>query len=89
MSITVGVDLSAEPKGTAAAVLSWGSSARVESIQLGASNEVVKSLSSGAAKVGIDCAFGWPDEFVEFVSRHARGDPLDAPDESAITTLTS
>lgn len=23
--------------------------------------------------MGIDCAFGWPDDFVEFVSRHAMG----------------
>ena len=27
--------------------------------------------------MGIDCAFGWPDDFVEFVSRHARGERVD------------
>jgi hypothetical protein len=27
--------------------------------------------------MGIDCAFGWPDDFVEFVSRHATGARVD------------
>lgn len=77
--ITVGVDLAAADAGTAVATIRWASgTACVESLLLGASDADVVAAASGAGRVGIDCALGWPDEFVAFVSAHAEGDV--APD---------
>ncbi|WP_125133044.1 DUF429 domain-containing protein [Microbacterium sp. 10M-3C3] len=77
--ITVGVDLAAADAGTAVATISWaGGVARVESLVLGASDAGVVAAASGADRVGIDFALGWPDAFVAFVSAHAEGDV--APD---------
>lgn len=79
---TVGVDLAAADAGTAVATISWTSgAARVDSLVLGASDAEVVTAASGAAKVGIDCALGWPDDFVAFVAAHADGDV--APDGGA------
>jgi predicted nuclease with RNAse H fold len=73
--MTVGVDLAAEPKKTAIAVIDWaGSTATVRHLQLGVTDPEIVALSAGAEMVGIDCPFGWPVEFVEFVSAHSRGE---------------
>lgn len=75
---TVGVDLAAEPTRTALASIEWGAStgadagaARLTQLQLGISDSEIIELAEDAASIGIDCAFGWPIEFVEFVSAHA------------------
>ncbi|QLD11526.1 DUF429 domain-containing protein [Microbacterium oleivorans] len=76
---TVGVDLAAADAGTAVAVVEWAaSSARLVSLRLGASDTDIVDAARTATKIGIDCALGWPDEFVDFVSRHA--DPSGAPE---------
>ena len=73
--ITVGVDLAAEPKKTAIAVIEWiGSTAAVRHLQLGITDPEIVELSVAAQMVGIDCPFGWPVEFVEFVAAHSRGE---------------
>ena len=73
--ITVGVDLAAEPKKSAVAVIEWRDTAAVVSeLQLGATDADIVALSVGAVKVGVDCPFGWPDEFVDFVVAQSRGD---------------
>lgn len=73
--ITVGVDLAAEPKKTAVAVVEWqGTSAALRHLRLGVDDAQIVSLSTGAEKVGIDCPFGWPDEFVHFVVAHSRAE---------------
>ncbi|WP_430593203.1 DUF429 domain-containing protein [Humidisolicoccus flavus] len=70
--LTVGVDLAAEPKGTAFAMINWGSAeARLERLELDVTDQTIVAASSAAEKIGIDCAFGWPDEFVKFLSTHA------------------
>ena len=70
---TVGVDLAAEPTRTALAIVEWGEGiARLTHLQLGTRDDEIVELSAGATSVGIDCAFGWPIEFVEFVAAHAR-----------------
>ncbi|MEF2977104.1 DUF429 domain-containing protein [Subtercola sp. YIM 133946] len=75
--ITAGVDLAAEAKGTALAVIEWrGATAVLRDLQLGVADETIVSAAAGSAKLGIDCALGWPDEFVAFVAAHASGDPL-------------
>jgi predicted nuclease with RNAse H fold len=72
---TVGVDLAAEPKKTAVATIDWiAGSAVLEFLGLGISDPDIVLAARGAASVGIDCPFGWPLEFLEFVAAHARGE---------------
>ncbi|SDQ67612.1 DUF429 domain-containing protein [Microbacterium sp. cf332] len=76
---TVGVDLAAADAATAVAVIDWidGSAASLTSLRLGASDSDVVAAAHRADRIGIDCALGWPDAFVAFVSGHA--DPVSAP----------
>lgn len=46
------------------------------SVELGTTNRQIVASTKECVKIGVDCAFGWPDAFVDFVSRHARGEPL-------------
>lgn len=72
--MTVGVDLAAEPKGTAIASIVWSTEgAVVRDVVLGADDAQVVRAAVGADKVGIDCPLGWPMPFVEFISRHRDG----------------
>lgn len=69
--ITVGVDLAAEPKGTAVAGIEWTTGrATVLSLTLGATDHDIQAVSTRAHKVGIDCALGWPNRFVDFLVDH-------------------
>lgn len=70
--LSAGVDLAAEPKGTALAVIEWSTNhARLVDLQLGVTDGVIVEIADQVDKIGIDCAFGWPVEFVEFVARHS------------------
>ena len=81
---TVGVDLAAEPKKTALACISWhAGGASLDHLQVGVDDDTVIDRSRGAGSVGIDCAFGWPIEFVEFLTAHAAG-RLPDRDESGL-----
>lgn len=74
--ITSGVDLAAQPARTAVAVVAWGADgAELTTLRLDNTDADVVRLAQGSAQVGIDCAFGWPDEFVAYVSAHTRGEP--------------
>lgn len=80
--ITVGVDLAAEPKGTALAVIEWSQgAATLVSLELGVADDAIVEVAKTADKVGIDCALGWPVEFIEFLNRQVRaggdGDLID------------
>lgn len=82
--ITVGVDLAAEPAGTALAVVRWDAgsgTARLERLVSDVADPVLLDLLPGADKAGIDCPLGWPDGFVDVVLAH-RSDRLPAPDSS-------
>lgn len=80
--LTAGVDLAAEPAKTAVSVIRWdGGDARLESLQLGAGDSAIASIAERVDLIGIDCAFGWPDEFVEFVRRHAEGHRVDLSED--------
>ncbi|MFG6444935.1 DUF429 domain-containing protein [Microbacterium sp. P06] len=69
---TVGVDLAAESTKTAVAVIEWGGAdAALTRLSVGVADAEIVDASRGADKVGIDCAFGWPDEFVAFVVAQA------------------
>ena len=69
--LTIGVDLAAEPKGTAVAGIEWADErAQLVSLVLGATDDDIVEASSSADKIGIDCALGWPNKFVDFVVNH-------------------
>ena len=69
--ITAGVDLAAEPKGTALAIISWQpGGAKLVDLQLGAEDQVIVTAAAGADKLGI--------EFVRFLNQHAQPDSADA-----------
>lgn len=71
---TVGVDLAAEPKRTAVAVIDWSEGvAHVETVLLGVENAAVVEAIGRSDKAGIDAPFGWPDAFVRMVSEHHAG----------------
>lgn len=71
---TVGVDLAAEPDNTAVACLDWaGGRAEVRELVVGADDAVLVRHLAPADKAGIDCPFGWPRRFVDFVARHEAG----------------
>jgi hypothetical protein len=77
--LTAGVDLAAETKGTALAVLDWsGPSVGLELI-LGATDAEIAAVAPTVVNLGIDCAFGWPDDFVTFLTRHASGERIEVP----------
>ncbi len=69
--LTAGVDLAAEPKGTALAVIEWGSSATLLELTVDVADEQIVEAAGRVAKLGIDCALGWPVEFAEFVRANA------------------
>lgn len=67
-----GVDLAAESKGTALAVIDWtSSSATVVDLQRGIIDEPIVEIAAQVEKLGIDCARGWPQEFVNFMTTQA------------------
>lgn len=70
--LTAGVDLAAEPKGTALALVDWtASAARVVELQLGVTDEPIVEVAPQVDKLGIDCALGWPQLFVNFITQQA------------------
>lgn len=70
--LIAGVDLAAEPKGTALAVLEFTRGrALLADLQLGVADEAIVAAATGVTKIGIDCALGWPVEFINFVNLQA------------------
>lgn len=70
--LTAGVDLAAQRKRTGLAIVDWrGSAAAVVELSLDVDDAQIVATAERVSKVGIDCAFGWPDEFVRFVQAHA------------------
>lgn len=75
-SKTLGVDLAAQPKKTAACVLSWDAdAATVESLATGLDDPaLLASVEQHApSKIAVDAPFGWPQPFVAAVSSHSTG----------------
>ena len=67
-----GVDLAAEAAGTALAVLHAGGGAvALESLAVGVDDETLVRATREVELIGIDCALGWPSDFVDFVARHS------------------
>lgn len=79
---TVGIDLSAEPKGTAIAVVDWTEAvAKVSSVQSGSSDEsILHYLHHPDRAIGVDCPLGWPASFVRLIAGHHGGSLVFPPD---------
>jgi predicted nuclease with RNAse H fold len=75
--MTVGVDLSVQPKKTGVARIDWSpSEARVHNLVVGATDELITQAVTEADKAGIDCPLGWPEKFVKFISAHHTGNVI-------------
>ena len=71
--LIAGLDLAAQPKGTALAVLDWSAqNAKLVSLQLSVTDEEIVSSTQDCIKLGIDCALGWPAAFIDFVSNYSK-----------------
>lgn len=69
--LTVGVDLAAEPPTTAVAWVEWSADRAVLArLEVGCGDDLVLDAVVAADRAGIDCPFGWPDPFVDFVTEH-------------------
>ena len=78
---TVGVDLAAQAKHTAIAVVDWAAgAARLTDIEIPADDDAVLRHAGDADKVGIDCPLGWPEPFVEFLIAQRLGPPKIIPE---------
>lgn len=79
--LTAGVDLAAEPKGTALAIVDWKATiATLTELHLGVGDEQIVEVAQEVDKLGIDCALGWPIEFVEFLNNHSNLNNIHLPD---------
>ncbi len=82
---TVGIDLAADASKSAVAVLEWTpNGAEVRSLDRPAADSLLVDRAMGAAKIGIDCPFGWPVAFIEFVTRH-RDATVGVPTDSVLS----
>ncbi len=71
---TVGVDLSAEARGTAVAVIDWTEAqAMLETVQVGTDDATVLAALGTADRAAIDCPLGWPEPFIDFLVAHRSG----------------
>jgi predicted nuclease with RNAse H fold len=69
--ISAGIDLAAEPKGTALALIEFSNNkAKLNYLQQGLDDNTLIANTHNADKVGIDCPFGWPIQFAQFVNNH-------------------
>jgi predicted nuclease with RNAse H fold len=58
---TLGVDLAAATKKTAAAVIEWSpGSAQLMHLALGVDDQAIVDLFGSADMTGVDCPVGWP-----------------------------
>ena len=65
---TLGVDLSAQPKKTAACLIRWnGGAVAVEELIVGCDDDALLDRMADADWIGIDAPFGWPVRFVETI----------------------
>ena len=73
---TLGIDLAADPKNTALCEIEWDeASVTVLAVARNVSDAQILDLAAGPPSrvIGVDIPFGWPTNFVTFVSAHARG----------------
>jgi predicted nuclease with RNAse H fold len=67
--ITLGIDLSSMPEGTAACSIIWTNNTAIAAPPaVGCTDNELDALISEADMIGIDAPFGWPEEFVAAVT---------------------
>jgi len=72
---TLGVDLAAATKKTAAAVIDWtDSAARLTHLSLDVDDQEIVDLFGTCAMTGVDCPVGWPDALIPFLTGHRNFD---------------
>jgi hypothetical protein len=72
--ITAGVDFATEAANTALATIEWlPRSAVVRGVTVGVDDDAIVDAARPGVCLGIDCPFGWPDDFVAFVHEHHTG----------------
>ncbi|HEX2358683.1 MAG TPA: DUF429 domain-containing protein [Solirubrobacterales bacterium] len=68
---TLGIDLAAQPKTTAAALIDWRADGpELVELLIGVEDAALLEMILEADKAGIDAPFGWPDEFVAAIAAH-------------------
>ena len=73
---TLGVDLAAATRKTAAAVLEWtAGGARLEHLALDVGDDEIVRLFGSSDMTGIDCPVGWPDAFLPFLAGQLAFEP--------------
>jgi hypothetical protein len=66
--ITLGIDMSSRPKGTAACAVTWEADGAVAlTLSLGCDDEMLSEMIANSHAVGIDAPFGWSAEFAAAV----------------------
>ncbi|MEK0155830.1 DUF429 domain-containing protein [Arthrobacter oryzae] len=82
---TLGVDLAAATRKTAAAVIEWtDGGARLIHLALNVTDEEIVDLFGGTDMTGIDCPVGWPDAFLPFLAGHLNFDAHPVLDHDGI-----
>lgn len=62
--VTLGIDISSQPKKTAACAITWEPDEAVAALPcLGCDDDKLSALIADSVVVGIDAPFGWPSEF--------------------------
>lgn len=71
----MGVDLAAEAANTAWAGIDWfaDGTADLETLHLGADDQSILNGLARSDYASMDCPFGWPDTFVDFLTAHRDG----------------
>ncbi len=88
--VTVGIDLSSQPRATAACVVEWqAGTASLQHLEADLANCQLLPLMRSAQRVGLDAPFGWPHDFREAVERWGADDewPLPWDDRSGSPSL--
>lgn len=68
----VGIDLAAQPRSTALALLrETGERCVLDEVRVGAEDASLIEAVTGAAKAGVDVPLGWPRRFVALLAAHA------------------
>ena len=85
--LTVGLDVASQPEGTAACWIEWKhGQATIRRIAEGVTDGTIREIiGEQADKTGVDVPLGWPDAFVDALSRHHRGEAWGEHSPHALT----
>lgn len=75
---TAGIDLAASPVGTAIVVVDWTATTAVtrlvsDPVERSDDADTILATLARDDRIGIDCPFGWPEEFVDAIAGHRGG----------------